>query len=452
MNREPSTGSRPGIRRWITKLLNIKSEEMPAVLAGVLMFFFLFTSYFLLRPVRETMGIAGGIENLQWLFTGTFIATLVALPLFGWCASALPRRQLLGWLFASSAITLIAFAVSFQIAPDSTLAASTFYIWLSVFNLLSVSLAWSVLADVLRAPQAKRTFAIIASGASVGGIVGPVLGALLVAPLGHVGLLVVAATLLLLSIAAASWLHRWRDRNPVMGEAEEVSDRSPLKGNPFAGATLTLRSPYLLGISAFVLMLASINTFLYFEQARLVAELFPDKTRQTQVFGIIDAVVQSLSLFIQVFVTGRAAKRLGVSALLVTVPVIMSAGFLALAFAPTFGIFVAVMVIRRVGEYALVRPGREMLYTVVPTAEKYKAKNFIDTVVYRAGDAVSGWIKRAVDLIADNPSVAMFLGALLAAAWGLCGLYLGRRERQMEFASGAQASAERSPLAATNSP
>lgn len=398
------------------------------------------------------MGIAGGIENLQWLFTGTFIATLVALPLFGWCASIAPRRQLLGWLFGISTITLLVFAVSFRLAPDSALAASTFYIWLSVFNLLSVSLAWSVLADVLRAPQAKRTFAIIASGASIGGIVGPVLGAVLVAPLGHVGLLVLAATLLMLSIATASWLHRWRDRKQLIGTVEKFSDRVPLKGNPFAGATLTLRSPYLLGISAFVLMLASINIFLYFEQARLIAELFPDKTRQTQVFGIIDAVVQSLSLFVQVFVTGRAAKQLGVSALLVTVPVIMSAGFIALAFAPTFGIFVAVMVIRRVGEYALVRPGREMLYAVVPTAEKYKAKNFIDTVVYRAGDAVSGWIKRVVDLIADNPSVAMFLGALLAAAWGICGLYLGRRERQLEAESDDQSPEQKAPLAAPISP
>lgn len=452
MNLDPDAGYWPIIRRFITKLLNIEQEELPAVLAGVLMFFFLFTSYFLLRPVRETMGIAGGIENLQWLFTGTFVATLVALPLFGWCASVVPRRQLLGWLFGISTITLLAFAVSFRLAPDSALAASTFYIWLSVFNLLSVSLAWSVLADVLRAPQAKRTFAIIASGASIGGIVGPVLGAVLVAPLGHVGLLVLAATLLMLSIAAASWLHRWRDRKQLIGTVEEFSDRVPLKGNPFAGATLTLRSPYLLGISAFVLMLASINTFLYFEQARLIAELFPDKTRQTQVFGIIDAVVQSLSLFVQVFVTGRAAKQLGVSALLVTVPVIMSAGFIALAFAPTFGIFVAVMVIRRVGEYALVRPGREMLYAVVPIEEKYKAKNFIDTVVYRAGDAVSGWIKRVVDLIADNPSVAMFLGALLAAAWGICGLYLGRRERQLEAESGDQALAHRAPLTAPISP
>jgi AAA family ATP:ADP antiporter len=417
----------------MAKLFNVEEREVPAVVAGLLMFLLLFTAYFMLRPVRETMGVAGGVRNLQWLFTATFVATLAVLPVFGWLASRLPRRTLLPWLYGGCALVLVGFAVGLQVAADDVWIARAFYIWLSVFNLFAISLAWSVLADVFVPGQARRTFALIASGASVGGLVGPILGAVLVGPIGHAGLLAVSAVLLLASAAAAAWLHRWRDANPVaVAGQEEASRRRPLGGNPFAGAMETLRSPYLLGITAFVLLLASVSTFLYFEQARLVAELFPDRTRQTQVFGTIDAVVQALSLVIQVFVTGHLAKRLGVGVLLVSVPVAMALGFLALAAAPVFAVFVVVMVIRRVGEYALVRPGREMLYAVVPTEQKYKAKNFIDTVVYRGGDAVSGWVKRAIDVVSDSPAVAMIFGAVLAVCWGLCGFFLGRREQTLE--------------------
>lgn len=435
----PSHPPRPG---GIAALFNVEQREAPSVVAGLLMFFLLFTAYFMLRPVRETMGVAGGVRNLQWLFTATFVATLAMLPVFGWLASKLPRRTLLPWLYGGCAMVLAGFAAGLWAAPDSLWVARAFYIWLSVFNLFAISLAWSVLADVLVPGQAKRTFALIASGASIGGLTGPILGAALVGPLGHAGLLLLSAVLLLGSAAAAAWLHRWRDANPLpAAEAQEpaAARRKPLGGNPFAGATETLRSPYLMGITVFVLLLASINTFLYFEQARLVAETFPDRTTQTQVFGIIDAVVQGLSLLIQAFVTGHVARRLGVGVLLVSVPFAMAAGFLALAMAPVFAVFVVVMVIRRVGEYALLRPGREMLYAVVPTEQKYKAKNFIDTVVYRGGDALSGWIKRALDVASDSPAVAMIFGAVLAVCWGLCGFFLGRREQALE----AQQSASR---------
>lgn len=428
------------IQSGIAKLFHVERRETPAVLAGLLMFFLLFTAYFMLRPVRETMGIAGGVRNLQWLFTGTFLATLITLPIFGWLASNLSRRTLLLWVYAGCAAVLVGFAASFAVNADNVWPARAFYIWLSVFNLVAISLAWSVLADVFMASQAKRTFGLIASGASIGGLVGPLLGTVLVGPVGHAGLLLVSAFLLLGSAATGSYLHRWRDAHPQQERAETtISPREPLSGNPFAGATATMRSSYLLGITMFVLLLASVNTFLYFEQARLVAQYFPSPTGQTRIFGMIDAVVQSLSLLTQVLVTGKLAKRLGVGVLLVAVPITMAAGFLALAAAPVFAVFVIVMVIRRVGEYALVRPGREMLYTVIPPEEKYKAKSFIDTVVYRGGNAVSGWIKHAIDLVSDSPAVAMVVGAALATCWGFCGSFLGHRERAFE------ASQERSP-------
>ncbi len=424
--------SRPNL---IARLFNVEPRETAAVVAGLLLFFLLFTGYFMLRPVRETMGVAGGVDNLQWLFTGTFVATLAAMPLFGWVAARVRRRHILPWTFGFFVLNLLVFAVLFAWRPENVWIARTFYIWLSVFNLLTISLAWSVLADLFVVAQAKRLFALMAGGASLGGLCGPVLGTLLVAPLGHAGLVLLSALFLAASIAAAAWLQRWRDAHPLPAQDQMARSR-PLGGNPFAGATAVFRSPYLVGIALFVLLLASVSTFLYFEQARLVAEVFPDRTRQTQVFGLIDTIVQSLAILTQIFITGQIARRLGVGILLVLVPLITAAGFLWLALAPTFAVFAVVMVVRRAGEYALVRPGREMLYTVVGAEDKYKAKNFIDTVVYRGADALSGWVKRMLDLVAEHPALAMFIGAGIALAWAGNGAWLGRAQRRREQAGG----------------
>ena len=418
---------------WLARLFNVRDHEAPVVGAGLAMFFLLFAGYFMLRPIRETMGVAGGVDNLQWLFTGTFVATLAVLPLYGWIASKVSRRRIVPWVFGVVVASLLGYGAAMLANPDDVWLARTFYIWVSVINLLMISLAWSVLADVMESHEAKRLFALIAAGASLGGLVGPLLTTLLVKPLGHGGLMLLSALLIGASAATATWLHRWRDRHPLPAGASSAEQRQrPLGGNPFAGATAVFRSPYLLGIALFVLLLATVTTFLYFEQAKLVAERFTSKEEQTQVFGLIDTVVQTLAILSQLFITGRIAQRLGVGVLLVAVPVVVAAGFLWLALAPVFAVFVVVMVVRRAGEYAFVRPGREMLYTVVPAEQKYKAKNFIDTVVYRGGDALSGWVKRALDVLAEHPAAAMFIGAGVAAAWAITGVALGRRQKRLE--------------------
>ncbi|ANB17752.1 NTP/NDP exchange transporter [Dokdonella koreensis] len=417
--------------RLLARLFDVRDGEAGGVAAGVAVFFLLFASYFMLRPVRETMGIAGGIENLQWLFTATFVSSLVVLPFFGWLAARVPRRQILPWTYGFFTLNLVAFAIGFRLDPDNVWAARVFYVWLSVFNLLVISLAWSVLADLFSTAQAKRLFAMMAGGASLGGLAGPVLSTLLVGVIGHAGLLCLSAVLLAGAIVAAAQLQRWRDRHPLQAE-EATARRRPLGGSPLAGATAVLKSPYLIGIAVFVLLLASVNTFLYFEQAHLVKEAFPDRADQTRVFGILDIVVQSLAILTQVFFTGRIAQRLGVGVLLVAVPVVVAFGFLWMAVAPVFAVFAVVMVVRRAGEYALVRPGREMLFTTVSPEAKYKAKNFIDTVVYRGADALSAWVKAFIDLIASHPALAAVIGAVISLVWGLTGGLLARHHRGLE--------------------
>ena len=422
-----ASDARPGVdnRGWISRVLVAGPGEIIPVLVGFLLFFLLFASYFMLRPVRETMGIAGGVRNLQWLFLATFLATLVVLPAYGALSARIARRRLMGASYVISAVILLGFGIGLMVDPNDVWVGRVFYVWLSVFNLFVISIAWSVMADVFRPEQAKRLFGQIAAGASLGGLAGPIAGAVLVQPIGHAGLLFLSAGLLLSTLFCASYLFRWRDRQGWDAAAEDSPDRA-MGGSMIAGLTLILRSRYLLSISLFVILLASVSTFLYFEQARLVQETFPDRIRQTQVFGAIDAVVQTLTILIQIFVTGRLTKRLGVGVLLTAVPVGMMIGFGLLALAATFPVLVVVMVLRRVGEYALVRPGREMLFAPVDAETKYKAKNAIDTVVYRGGDAISGWIKAAVDSVASGPAAAMMVGAMVAGAWALTGLSLGR--------------------------
>lgn len=420
--------------RQLARLFGIDPREAEPAAAGALLFFLLFAGYFMLRPVRETMGIAGGVDNLQWLFTGTFVATLAVMPLFGWVAGRVQRRQVLPWTFGFFALNLAGFALGFHWAPDNLWFARSFYIWLSVFNLIAISVAWSVLADLFPIAQAKRVFALMASGASFGGLLGPLLGVILVGRIGHAGLLWLSAALLIAAIYVARRLQRWRDAHPLHAEASAAARARPLGGSPFAGFTDVLRSPYLLGIAAFVLLLASVSTFLYFEQARLVELTYPDRADQTRVFGTIDVVVQSLAILSQLFLTGRLAQRLGIGVLLVAVPLVTVLGFLWLALAPTFAVLAVVMVVRRAGEYAFVRPGREMLFTSVPTQAKYKAKNFIDSVVYRGADAVSGWAKALVDALAQHPALAALIGAAIALTWACTGYGLARAQARQAVA------------------
>jgi ATP:ADP antiporter, AAA family len=425
-----SDGAAPGgvsAPRGLARLIVAEPEEVPAVAHGFGLFFFLFASYFMLRPVRETFAIAGGVDNIQWLWTGTFVATLVVVPFYGWVASRMPRRQLLPILYSLSALVMSAFAFSLWRDPDNVWIARGFYIWLSVMNLFVISIAWSLMADLFERDRGHRLFGQIAAGASLGGLAGPLLSGLLVAHVGEPGLLMISTGLLMVTLIFVRRLLAWRERQGPrtdLGLDQTLPER--MGGSVWAGLSLIARSPYLLAISGFVMLLTTATTFLYFEQARIVEATFPDRAQQTQVFAALDVAVQSLTIGIQLFFTGRLAKRLGVTVLLVAVPATMMFGFGLLAMAATFPVLAFVMIVRRVGEYALVRPGREMLFAPLDAETKYKAKNAIDTLVYRGGDLVSGWTYTGIVEVASL-SVVGFAGMIVAGLWAALGFAIGRR-------------------------
>ncbi|MFC3100459.1 NTP/NDP exchange transporter [Altererythrobacter lauratis] len=409
--------------RGLARLIVAERDEVPAVADGFALFFFLFASYFMLRPVRETFAIAGGVDNIQWLWTGTFVATLVVVPLYGWVASRMERRRLLPILYSVSAVVMAGFAASLALDPDNVWIARAFYIWLSVMNLFVISIAWSLMADMFERDRGHRLFGQIAAGASLGGLAGPLISGLLVGHVGEPGLLLISTALLLVTLVFVRRLLAWRER---MGPRADGPPPPRIAGSVWAGLTLIARSPYLLSISAFVLLLTTATTFLYFEQARIVEATFPDRAQQTQVFAALDVTVQALTIGIQLFFTGRLARRLGVTVLLVAVPAMMMFGFGLLAMAATFPVLAFVMIVRRVGEYALVRPGREMLFAPLDAETKYKAKNAIDTLVYRGGDLISGWAYTGIVAVASLSMVG-FAGMAAAGIWALLGYAIGRR-------------------------
>lgn len=412
-------------RQRAAQALGIQPDELPAGACGFAFFFCLFCGYFMLRPIRETLGIQAGVDQLQWLFTATFLAMLAVVPLFGWLSARVARATLVTWAYAAFAVTMAGYAALFHWRPDSVWAARSFYVWLSVFNLFVVSLGWSLMADVFRMDSAKRLFAFIAAGASAGGLCGPLLGGLLAGALGPAGLLLLSALLLTATLPLKHWLLRWRAATRPAADTAELA--TPIAGVTLAGLARVFQSPFLLGVAVLVLLLATLNTFLYMEQARLVAGAFTDTAQRIRVFAALDFTVQALSLLSQLFLTSRLAARLGVRFLMAAVPLAMALAFLVLAIHPVFAVLAGAMILRRVGEYALVKPGREMLFTAVPPEDKYKTKNVIDTVVYRAGDAASGWVKAGIDALGHGVALIALLGALCALAAAALGYGLGRQ-------------------------
>jgi ATP:ADP antiporter, AAA family len=408
------------------RVIQVREQEVRGLLLSFAYFFCLLCSYYILRPVRDEMGIQGGVENLKWMFTGTFLAMLAAVPIFGWAAARFPRAKLLPVVYGFFIINLLIFFALLQSGIERAYVAQAFFIWVSVFNLFVVSVFWSFMADLFSNQQARRLFGFIAAGGTVGALTGPSLTAALAVPLGPVNLLLISGVFLTLAITCIFGLLRWVEDPRAQEPTRQGSEA--LGGGIWAGVTALLRSPYLLGISLYIVLYTALSTFLYFEQARIMAAEISSSSERTAVFALMDLAVNVLTLLAQLFVTGRIVQRLGVAAALAGVPALVAAGFVILAVLPTLAVLIAFQVLRRAAEYAVARPAREILFTVVSRESKYKAKNFIDTVIYRGGDAASGWLFAGLAALGLGLSGIAIAAVPIAAAWLVTGLLLGRKQ------------------------
>ncbi|MEN3292245.1 MAG: antiporter, family [Burkholderiales bacterium] len=417
------------LQRTLSKLVNVQPHERAAMLSGFAYFFCLLCSYYLLRPLRDAMGLKGGAAQLQWLFTATFLTMLLLVPVFGAVASRWPPRRFVPLVYRFFSLNILGFGILFAAGVHEIIVSRIFFVWTSVFNLFAVSIFWSVMADRFSNEQGRRLFGFIAAGGTAGALAGPALTAWLVVALGPAALAVTAAVLLELAVHCFMRLaHATHSRAPGAGQQQGTNgNRFSLNigGGVFDGVILILKERYLLAIVIFLLLHSFASTFLYFEQGRIVAQRLPDTGSRTQFFALVDLAVSCSTIALQALVTGRFIHRFGVTGALLLLPLVSLLALFGIAIWPGLIALATAQGARRAIDYAIVRPAREVLFTVVSRPAKYKAKSVIETVVFRGGDAVSGWMFAALATAGISFSGAAILFAPFAAAWTGLAVWLG---------------------------
>jgi AAA family ATP:ADP antiporter len=414
------------IGRLVKAATKVEPNEMTATLLSFLFVFVLMTAYFILRPVRDALSSDWSDEQLSWLWTSTFVFSLIAVSIYGAVISRVRFRIIVPSVYAFFAATFIGFYVAGSTLGDNDLVNRAYYVWLSVFSLYHLSVFWTFMSGLYNKEQAKRLFSIIAMGASAGAIVGPSIPTFFADNIGTLNLLLIAAFLLLIPIPLIWKLEQLRSSQ--LGNEDVSADLSgdqKLAGNPFSGFSNFVSNPYLLAIGLFILLYVVMNTFIYFELRKMMGVF--DREVRTQIWGGIDLAVNSLALVTALFATGRLATRVGMSATLALIPLMMVGGWLVVALSPVLAVLVGLQITRRAGNYAITRPGREMLFTAVDADTRFKAKPVIDIVVYRGGDVLTAWVYTALTAtlgfgLAGIAAVA----AVVAAVWAAAGIFLGR--------------------------
>jgi AAA family ATP:ADP antiporter len=410
------------------RALGIKPGEFVAVAWSFVYFFCILSAYYMLRSVRETMAIVSGVENIPWLFTGTFTAMVLATPVFGWITSRYRRRTFLPWVYYFFIANILLFFVTFTWYMDEELtrlwAARSFFVWLSVFNLFVVSVFWSFMADIWSTEQSRRLFGVISAGGSSGAFVGPLITSALVVPIGFENLLPLSAMLLAFSVYCLHRLRRWSLQQASTDSGPFTESSGPLGGSAFGGIKLVLTTPYLAAIAASMLCAMFLGGAMYMYMAELISVSFPDTDYQTRIFALIDTVSNAISFIGQFVLVKFAVQKLGIGITLAILPLVSIAAFALLASNPIFIVIAIFQVVRRGLAYGIAKPASDMLYSVVSREAKYKAKNFIETAVWRGGDVVATWTIRS--LAGIGLTGVSLVCIPIAIVWSLLALWIGR--------------------------
>ncbi len=424
---EPAGAVRAPARPLLRRLVDVRAGEAPALGWSFAYGVALMWSYYALRPIREEMGIRGGVERLHESFLATFLVMLLAVPAFSALMARVPRARAIPVVYRAVLAVLLAFAALVKLGVAPALVARAFFVWVSVFNLFVVSVLWSYLADVFTSEQGKRLFGFISGGLSAGAILGLLTTGLLVRPLGIPGLLLASAAMLEVAARCAGRLARW-----ARSGSASAREGQALGGSPLAGFTLVARSRYLLALAAHQLLVSFTGTIVYLAQARLVARLIGDSATRTQLFAAVDLATSFLTLLLQSLAAGPLLAGLGLWPALAVHPLVALAGLLALAGWPSLWLAVSLQAVRRALHFSFERPAREVLFTVVSREEKYKAKSFVDTVVYRGGDVLGAQAAAALLAAGVGLGGVSLAAAPLALAWLAAARYLRNRHAVLE--------------------
>ncbi|WP_020178414.1 hypothetical protein [Methylopila sp. M107] len=419
---------RSGLRRFV----DVRAGEGALIGWASLYIFALMTAYYVLRPLRDTMGVEGGIENLPWLFTATLVVMIALNPLYAALVKGLPSRRLIPVVYLFFIVNLGLFGAASHLAGPEQLVwvGRAFFVWLSVFNLFVVSVFWTLMVDVFDSGAAKRLFGFLSAAATLGATLGSTIAATLAGALNASMLMLVAGALLLVAVVAVARIIRLARDIPSRSHPD--LEKKAIGGGLWAGLIHVARSPYLLNIGLYILFFAVLSTFLYFQQAEIAKTAFADRASRVSFFASVDLAVNVLTLFVQLFLTSWILRVFGTAKAAAFLPLLTLLGFAIFALAPTITALVAFQVARRVGNFGLAKPTREVLFTVVSREDKYKAKNVLDTVVYRLGDQVGSWSYAA---LAGLGPVGLAVAALpIAALWLVNGYWLGARHEKLAAA------------------
>ena len=406
----------------------VRRDEWSAVAVAFLYFFALLSGYYVLRPIRDAMAVEAGVGRLGELFGWTFGSMLVLVPAWSWVVARFARGRVVLVAYEAFAVMLGMFAAVWAAGVARAALAEIFFVWLSVYNVFVVSTFWAFLADVFREDQARRLYGLVAAGGSAGAVAGPAVAALFAERVGIVPLLVIAAVLLQVCILCSLWLVRWSRSHASGPVGRRAAAR--IGGSPLAGFGLALRSPYLLGIAGLILLYALGSTLLYMEQTRIVKDALPDAAARVALFSKVDLGINVATVLIEIVGTGWVMTRLGLAAALVVLPALTGLGLAAYGLVPTLGVLIAAGASRRVAHFALEKPAREALFTVVGPEEKYKAKSFLDTVVYRGGDWLAGSGYTTITASISGPALALGFAPVALAGLPLA-FFLARRQRAL---------------------
>lgn len=420
-----------GIARVLKLFVDVRGVEVAALMLAFVYYFLILSSYYVLRPIRDEIGAANGTDKLPWIYTGTLVTMLVANTLFSALVSRYTRRKFIPIAYRFLILNLGLFILLFRFWPQQSVwVGRAFFVWVSVFNLFALSVFWSFMADMFNSDQGKRLFGFLSVGGTLGAIAGSALTSSLVQTIGPLKLLAISAVLIELSV----WcVRRFPMPEPVKPVEPAVAEKEaePVGGGFWSGIWHNFRSPYLLGISGYMLLYAITSTVLTFQQASIAGAAYADRAARTAFFAKVDLIVNVSTILLQIFVTGRLIKKVGVGATLAILPILSVAGFLALGFNSMLVVLVIFLVIRRAGNFALARPAREVLFTVISREDKYKSKNFIDTFIYRGGDQIGAWSYRGLQVLGLSMGAISLVAAPLAAVWTLISIWLGRRQAAM---------------------
>ncbi len=454
------------VKSLFSKIVDVKPNELHALLLAFAFNFVVLGGYYVIRPIRDEIGADRGVENLPWMYTGTLIGMLIANALYAALVTRMSRRRFIPIAYRFAVANLFLFFLLMRWMPpaqERAVLAPIFFIWVSVFNLFATTMFWSFMADVFTSEQGKRLFGFIAVGGSMGGIVGGFVTSSLAGKMSTGLFLLITAVML---EVAAQCVRRFPDdftgRNidfqsvrpaglqpAELAAAEKISagrtgqrpmfqphaataaEEQPIGGKLWEGATHIARSPYLLGLAAFLMIYTLTNTWAYFQQADLTKHYLQDRAARTSFLANIDIAVNTITVVIQIFLTGRLMKWFGVGVTLVLMPLLSATGFAAIGFAPVLTVLATFQVMRRAAGFALLRPAREVLFTVLRREDKYKAKSLIDTFGYRVGDQIGAWSYPLMRWFGLGLVGISWVAVPFGAIWCVLGIWLGRRQRQL---------------------